>query len=466
MDGNKKSLYSNLFYKIVFLLFSLILLLIYSSFFSGFETVTIVWFFINEIVWSIAFLIDENHYFSLYRVSLLFIYVFLILAPAAQIANQYSPWGYSFSIEIQNLSFLVVFIWLVFLIMGKIFFKLKRVSSSAKSNNYVSSSSFDRYFIPMLFALDVLLLGVFAGYQNLFVRDMFSFKTGSMFDIAIDLFLKSLPILLLCIFKQKSGFVKKHNLLFFLLLAYTLLINNPVSNSRFLALSVICGLLFMLIPGLFLSNYIDLFILVGILIVFPITSQFKDNSSLTFSAFSIRDVFCSVDFDAFCFIENGILYVSRLGILHGKQIVSSIFFFVPRAFIPIKGVNSGELIVKTLYPGNYSNVSCPFLIEGLLDFGVFGVLLYALLFSYVTNCLDYKFKKKLYSGQSDIFFYVYPFLYGYWIYIMRGSLAPTILRLFGFLLPFLLYSSYKSIIVKLFPKKHIYTLKTIRKKLK
>lgn len=433
--GNKAK-DERIFLKSIFCILVFFIFLFNSKFFKNIDFLSCVLLIINLCAFFIAYSIDTTKNFTLYKTSLLFILIFLILAPASQIANNYYPWNYTVELKERHIAFVVVFFWIFSLLMVKVIAK----PSKKKNKQYKKVLSNHPMVLVALFLLlivDVIALQLFSGFQNVFIRMAFYFNAGTPFDIAIDFLLKSFPILFLAIMRTDKTIMKKHKILFALVLLYAALINNPISHSRFLSMSVYLGLFFIVFPRLLSWKYIDLLFVFGICVLFPLASQFKFSSQIDLKSFELSTVFLSVDYDAFALMEQGIIFHEKYGLCNGTQIISSIFFFVPRSILPIKGTPSGQLIIDALHPGSFNNVSCPLLVEGLLDFGVVGVVLYGFFFSFVTIMLDYKY---IYSNKRSVFCTLYPFLFGYWIYMMRGSLAPTILRFFGFILPFLLYS--------------------------
>ncbi len=395
---------------------------------SGLSKVT---FAINLFLCCFAIVLEKNRTFSLYKVTLYFVLIFFILSPLSQIYGSYSPWGFAFEDNLIVRSNILIMLFLCIFVVVKCFGPNHRIRET--SNKTPVGSKTTDVVLLVLFVFIIASIQLFIGFQNVFIRHGFEFNRGTIFDIAIDYFLKAFPCFYYCYLKSS----KKNKAFALIVLLLALLINNPVANNRFLALSAYCGLLCVTFTKLGKNGIFDLLLVVGIVIIYPLFSQFKFfNTTNTFSlTIDLSSVFNAVDYDAYSMLCQTIRYVDAHGVLYGKQIISSIFFFVPRAILPIKGINSGEVVVTYFYPSAYSNVSCPLIGEGLIDFGVAGVILYSFLFALITCSID----KRACKSKNGITSKLYFFLFGYWIFILRGSLAPTVLRLFGFLLPFIVY---------------------------
>lgn len=93
------------------------------------------------------------------------------------------------------------------------------------------------------------------------------------------------------------------------------------------------------------------------------------------------------DFDGFQSINNVVEFVSVHGIQWGRQLLSAIFFFVPRSVWPNKGEPTGSIAAQE---AGYSflNISSPLPSEFYIDFGIFGLVIGALLFGALLARID------------------------------------------------------------------------------
>ena len=79
-------------------------------------------------------------------------------------------------------------------------------------------------------------------------------------------------------------------------------------------------------------------------------------------------IFNNVDFDAYSLFARTIEYVQQASITFGKQLLGTIFFIIPRALWQGKPEHSG-VIVSAAQGQEFTNLSCPIMAEGYINFG-------------------------------------------------------------------------------------------------
>lgn len=133
-------------------------------------------------------------------------------------------------------------------------------------------------------------------------------------------------------------------------------------------------------------------------------------------------------------------YVDTKGITNGRQLLGAFLFWVPRSIWPTKPVGSGSTVLA--YQGSdFTNVSSPIIAEGYINFGVFGVMLFALIYAVVCCKVDYRacrFRKGGgYNSGSfrDNIQFVYGVIVGYSYLLLRGDLLTALSNLIGILMP-------------------------------
>ena len=138
--------------------------------------------------------------------------------------------------------------------------------------------------------------------------------------------------------------------------------------------------------------------------------------------------FNTLHYDAFSNIMATVDYVQNIGYVYGSQLVGSLLFFVPRSFWEDKPWGTGQLIGDYLisdYGFHFNNLSNPVVSEGFINFGIFGVILLAVVLAVVVvrligwiNSEDYLRKiMALYFAIHLIFLLRGDFLNGFSYYI-------------------------------------------------
>lgn len=433
------------FFGIIFLLL-LFLFFLYSLFEYDFNFDSVVFLFIvNSLIYLIGIFFDKRTV-SINKIYNYFMLIFMAIAPFIQYISGYYSRGYILSKNDYIRSNLFLLLRSIVYLFSFIFFYVRKKKNidMLSFNSKPKEINKGFYFIIFVFSIVVFVYSLLViGFNNLMVRGDNHFDSNSIFDIVIDFLLRFVPTCTLAFYVLKN---KKNILDYFLILfliIFVFILNNPVSNSRFNTAAVLFCIIIPIIYSSKLKRFnrlLDISILVGVLFLFPLLNYFK---RFTFGEFlnldisyNLFDSFNTVDFDAFSFIARGLQFVDTNGLQYGKQIISTLFFFIPRAILPIKGEITGSLIVNTQTPGMYDNVSCPLMTEIYIDFGFIGVILFAIFLAYIFNVFDKNFNR---FNSSHFFVIGYSIFLGYQIYLLRGSLASTFLRLMGSLLPLFIF---------------------------
>jgi len=146
----------------------------------------------------------------------------------------------------------------------------------------------------------------------------------------------------------------------------------------------------------------------------------------------------SVNFDAYANIIHTIHYVQENGATWGKQLFGSIFFFIPRTIWLSKPIGSGHVVAGYFNFPNL-NISSPLQAEALINFGIIGIPIFAMIFGIILKNADDCYKnrrKQLKVNPSSLVFIdvIYPFWLGFVFFISRGDLMSSFAYMVGFTL--------------------------------
>ena len=420
----------------------------------------IVIFSINIFIYLLGIVLDKKA-ISLNKIYNYFMLIFMGLAPLCQYCTGYYPWEYQLSDEVYVRTLFFLFLWSFVYLVFWLFLNKSKTKVEGKSNtnryNFVDKKLLGVFFAFSCAAFLYAVLTI--GFSNLLIRGDNHISNDTTFDLVIDFLIRYIPAITL------SFYILKRERRFFnivaiiVLLFFVIILNNPISNSRFNTAAVFFCVFIPIILTSRLYKYrrlFDIIVLIGVIIVFPMMTFFKKytlNEFLNIGyRYDLASSFNSVDFDAFSFVGRGLQFVDSFGIQRGKQIISTIFFFIPRSILPIKGEITGSLIVNLQTPGMYNNVSCPFMMEIFVDFGYFGMILASLLLCFLFFKLDNGLEQK----KDNIYFVLlYSIFYGYQMYLLRGSLASTFIRFMGSILPLIIFFVVKKIYIQILMKKNI-----------
>lgn len=411
-----------------------------------------------------AIIMDQRNY-SLNKMHWYFIFIFLFLSPISQLSSGYYPWNYKYDLNLIGYTNFVIILWEVFYFLSytnkshkKIVFRMSQAQNCMAQKNITPK---DKTSIQYGLLGQILLLGLsfFAvaimiyknGIMNLFIRNASGFGTGT-FGILLEYLFRSIPVHNSAIMILQR---KKHQnipiIYIGLHLICVFILNYPPALWRFWIGTVYLGLLICIVPSTwFADRRFDFAILVALVVVFPLFRIFKKNTLQMMFEMKINmdfiSVYNDVDFDAYSMLLRIIDYTMQEGFCYGTQLRSVLLFFIPRSLWNIKGIPTGEMVAA--FQNNYfTNVSAPIMAEGYVDFGIVGVIAYAWISGYILKAIDKRYWQDQLENELHYRELILPFLMGFIIFIMRGALQPTFLRLMGFFL----YIIMLSIVRKMFP---------------
>lgn len=234
-------------------------------------------------------------------------------------------------------------------------------------------------------------------------------------------------------------------LLFIGFLTILLILKNPLTEKRNALGPLYITLLFLFFRKYLSDNYKVLrFMFVSMVFFFPLMSIITHSRySLSqmiakpillyknIEYLSVADAFNSLHYDAYPNFLATIDYFDNKTIVYGEQLLCSLFFFVPRSIWESKPDTTGFVVGNYLidkYKFNWDNLSNPYISEGYINFSFIGILLFAVILSFVFV----KMIKWLQSG--DILKSIFAFYFAiYLMYFLRGDLTSGLAYIMAFL---------------------------------
>ena len=326
-----------------------------------------------------------------------------------------------------------------------LFFSHSYFSKFFKSNGIREFGSVD---VSVFFIVTILFL------LSLYVVFMWDFlylyaltKYGKVNDYELN-FIDSLvtfklvglvPLAALATFSLRNAGIKSI-IIAMLITLLILAFKNPYFERRNAIGPVYLTIFAMLFPSLITSKYKFYVLLIIVMVLaFPIASILTHGSVQEDVVDTVRAEvvghYNNMHYDAAAESVAILDYVETNGFSFGTQLMGTIFFFVPRSLWDEKPISTGMLIGDYLM-SNYSmwfnNLSAPLPMEGYIDFGVFGVIFYAILLSMVIAYLEYLSTKDRYWLYFNVYFSFSIF------FLMRGALLPAYAYLLAALVAFIL----------------------------
>ncbi|NTR28688.1 oligosaccharide repeat unit polymerase [Enterococcus faecium] len=379
--------------------------------------------------------------YSLHLIHWVFQFVFFFIASAVHYWENTFPWGFLTSnSEYLLKANLVILVWQFLWILATKVKSPNQVITKTKSDKtFVSYAKIN--FVFILSFLVMLYFIYLYGFSGLFTRgsNMTNLVDNSSFRTVITVTLRSIPVLLLTLIALKMRSNKGPILKIVLLIAIgiTLLTNFPSATARYWAAAIYLGL-FLTFFNIKSRNLVVFLLIFGLNVIFPILGGARRVETLgeflSGISFSLGSNLTSGDYDAFSQIAHTMFYIDHYGITMGKQLLTVMLFFVPRSIWESKSIGSGYLVAEGIQLPFY-NVSSPLPAEALINFGIIGVIGFAICISKLFSWLD----KQYWEGNKPSIKIIYPFFIGFTFFVMRGDMLSSIAYIVGFSICFLLF---------------------------
>ena len=417
--------------------------------------IIIVTFFMNFVLILINLLKYCEIGYSLEEVFWIFMLAFMCIAPVIQYGNHIFPWWNTEELNDNVIikTNLVIMLFIVTVIFSKRLIRRKEYYNIINFKN-------EEKVLKLGFYLSVLI-SVFiiykTGLHNLFSRSTnYIEDLNQISSLIIKNTLSIFPIATIAmnfIYKKKRGhFYNKFQFVIILILG--LVINFPTSMARFKMAAIYLGL-FLILKTNFKNKYVfKILIIFGLLFIFPLINIFRHNTFADLLTMQINmpnpvEDFLKGDFDSYSMLARTLLYTESNGLTFGRQLTGNILFFVPRSIWANKPIGSGAHIARYLN-WKFTNVSCPFIGEGYINFGIIGVIIFAIVFINIIQRTTFRYEYILRNNTKRIALLemTYPFSLGFTFFIMRGDLLSSLSYLIGFLIPFIFFIIVDKIISK------------------
>lgn len=378
----------------------------------------------------------------------LFSYIMFGVSPIVQISGSWF-WNGTYSPNEIILAYGLILLGFVSFEFG---YKLNAVFSNKNYDvikRHLTDDHIEQKYITGLgFALIVILFAIFfLVNSHIPFTSFFSYRTSLNNALNLDnpssayfnLFTRFLPLLTLLwlIWDLKYlDFPKKLTKYFYFEVLILSVIIIITSNYRVAARFIFGTLILSIFIALYGDKKITPFILalgvpIGLLVIFPYLNSFRgsnDYQTIKWFFSSKHWVIGSLangDFDSLQQIMNIIRFVKSDGIRYGNQLLGLFTFWIPRSLWQSKPIPSGQL--SSLALGyRYTNLSSPLWVEGYIDFGVLGTVIYLIIWGYLCFFLDKNYKRPK-SSRINWPTFVLWLMVPAQLFFLRGSLSVAVI---------------------------------------
>lgn len=198
---------------------------------------------------------------------------------------------------------------------------------------------------------------------------------------------------------------------------------NPVAMPRFITLGTALSILMIIVVQFRLSlNFIIFMPPIGLYLIAPMISSFNRSEQVTaFKYIPINEYLLHGDFACMQVLIIAVQYTFESGFRYGHQLLSALFFFVPRSIWEGKAEPTGVFLAENEgFP--FTNLSSTIFAELWIDFGVLGFIVFVLI-----GWLFGRMDKKICSGSTSIILVLGTIAFvGTLPMLLRGSLLGVL----------------------------------------
>jgi hypothetical protein len=363
----------------------------------------------------------------------IFVLLFLIIAPVLQTSNYvigslmvnnlpYKP-GIAIYTNFQISLFLIVFI-LAYFYMPK-----KQILQK--------TLTYSKNFKIVLITVSILIAILFAKYV---LNSMLKINSDEEQSIIASLIIKKsvfmLPVAAFALLVFKKPKITVTLILIGLIILF---LKNPISERRNAIGPLYMAITFFMFSFLYKTNFKSyIFIFIIFFILFPLSSiitnsfsplfeRFEEAGNLISEGISVKyyeNYFNTLHYDAWSNMLAAIEFVDQNSLSYGFQLLGGIFFFIPRILWPGKPIGSGHLLANDfLIPQHHlwlSNISCPYISEGYLNFGLAGIIIFTIVLSLFIKKVDF------WVNSPDPLYKIFGIYTSFWLfYLLRGDLMSS-----------------------------------------
>lgn len=411
---------------------------------------SLISFIINGFLFAVGiYFASKKHSVSMELIYWMFMFFFMYFAPIIQNRSNLYPWNKSVTdLEVVYANLLVFLFNVIFVLGCFIGKKTKFVGfPDAKFSSWLCGGfefkKASKIFLTIVMCACAAYSLSKTGILGIVVSRTQSvqvFYSGD--NSAIELVVESVIPSFMAYIVAESAYcvaMKKEKGVRFLIVFLCLLICFfPTAIPRYKVATIYGVIFIVLLPKITKGTRFFWLFTFGLFLIFPLMSAFRNIISFEHIQETISEDFFESytdgNYDAWRMLVSAIEHNAKHGATLGAQLLGVFLFFMPSSMWPSKPIGSGAMLIQSELGSNaFSNVSCPFIAEGYVNFGIMGIVIFALLLGVLITKLDMKYwaNVKLYADNG--MFAPYLFFVFMLFFVLRGDLLSSFAYVCGFL---------------------------------
>lgn len=371
----------------------------------------------------------------------IYVYLFLGISALSQIKNNIFYWPGNYNESDFIVGALIIILGLLFYDLA-IFLTRSNIINSRKINSRkvdinlnlsIKRMKVFSLFCFLLCFVSVILLG---GPDILFSTRG---EIGGVLDqtqsliilglLRVPVFVALLFVLVTYLKRENKLSMTKTNFFLLIMLAVlfvtNMIVSNPLSTPRFWFGTIILSVLLIIIKWSSKTiSMLIIFIIFSMLFVFPNSDMFRYGTEAKFNISSFNDVVHHGDYDSFQQVMNTKNYTEQFGYRHGQQLVTTFLFWAPRSIWSEKSYGTGMVVAEGM-GYSYTNLSAPLWAEFYIDFGMLGILLFFLVYGWISGKLQISYLNSTLDNKITLWTILVPVVAAYQLFLLRGQLLST-----------------------------------------
>lgn len=447
-DRNNRSIINNLC--VLFFLFVVFLTPFFALPLGGKDILCLLSFGANGLVFiGGIFFTQRKHAFSLGLIYWIFMFFFMYYAPLIQYLLSVFPWqGLLTDDDVLATNGVVFLFNAVFAASGVVAARVKVEGyKQTDFSGFLSSGFAFQKKGKIIMTLIVCLLTAYSlsrtGFLGIVVartQAVQAFYSGD--NSAVELIVEAIipSLIAYTVTEATQGMVSKKEkwIRFAVLLLCLLICFFPTTIPRYKTAAIYGAVFLVLFPQIKKGSKFFWIFILAMFFAFPLLNSVRRAISLESMQAVFQDGLLSpyleADYDAYRMLASSIKYVGSNGIAWGTQLLGAILFFVPRSIWPSKPVGSGAMLIQSEFGvDTFSNVSCPFIAEGYINFGIVGVIVFAMLLGIFIEKIDTQYWLNT-ADRYGVVFSPYLYLVFMLFFVLRGDLLSSFAYTCGFML--------------------------------